>query len=599
MKQSPKAGQAFYGLLGVSVYVPMKPLRIFLWFVLAISIVHCRKEIPHSFAGAWQALPADLFGEAQGMAAHWSVQGQGGAVSSANALATEAGIEILKRGGNAIDALLAVQWVLAVVEPQSSGLGGGGFLLYYDAATKKTFALDGREEAPAAIPENIFLDAGGKPLPFPARIAGARAVGVPGTVALLDYAHRRFGGKKIPFAETFDRAVQLAEHGIRVSPRLAQAMRINRDRLKAQNGGAIPLLLSGEPYAIGEQLVQSELAATLKRLQKEGAADFYRGSIADDIAATVRGHMIYASAMTKTDLENYRVVERATVEAKVGNAVIYSVPAPASGAYVLRAITGAGPYATTRGDTALLMSSLAAQKAAFGAREKELEDPDFHSPPKAGTPQSGGAQNTTHVAIADSFGNVVSYTSSVETSLGSALFVRGRGFVLNNQLSDFNPEPGKLNSVQSGRRARITALNPEARETQGGKRPKSSMSPVIIRQPNGSFTALGSPGGPTIVGSVALVASRVLAGSDLQEAIHLPRALQMPNGKTLVELPLKRDKKFLTELKTRGFDADLRRSVISLGSVQAVGFNAADNLFTAASDLRREGLGLVVNPQVD
>lgn len=559
----------------------------------------CRSEVSHSFAGAWQALPAELHGEAQGMAAHWSVTGRGGAVSSANALATEAGIEILKRGGNAIDALLAVQWVLSVVEPQSSGLGGGGFLLYYDAATKKVHALDGREEAPAAIAENIFLDGARKPLPFPARIAGARAIGVPGTVALLDYAQRRFGGRKVTFSESLSRAVVLAESGIRVSPRLNQAMRINRDRLKAQNAGGIPLLRSGEPYAVGEVLVQNDLAATLRRLQNEGAADFYRGAIAADIIATVRKNAIYPSTMTASDLSGYRVAERAVVEAKIANASLYSVPAPASGAAVLQAIQAAGPYNGPRDSTALLLSSLAAQKAAFVAREKELEDPDFHSTLKSAIPQPGGAQNTTHVAIADSFGNIVSYTSSVETSLGSALFVHGRGFVLNNQLSDFNAEPGKVNSVEPGKRTRATALNAEARETDGGKRPKSSMSPLIIRLADGSFTALGSPGGPTIVGTVSLVASHVLSGVDVQEAIHRPRALQMPNGKTLVELPLKRDKKFLAALKARGFDADLRRSVISLGSVQAVGFNAVDNSFTAASDLRREGLGLVVDPQVD
>ena len=577
----------------------MNRLRSLFLLLFSISLGACHKEIPHSFAASWQALPADLFGEAQGMAAHWSVVGRGGAVSSANALASEAGVAMLKRGGNAIDALLAVQWVLAVVEPQSSGLGGGGFLLYYDAATKNTYALDGREEAPAAIAENIFLDQDGKPLPFPARIAGARAVGVPGTVALLDYAHRRFGGKSIAFAETLERALLLADNGIRVSPRLAQAMRINRDRLKTQNAGSVPLLLSGEPYAVGETLVQSDLAATLRRLQKYGAADFYRGGIADDIIATVRSNTQFPSAMAKADLENYRVAERATVQAKIGNALVYAVPAPASGAAVLQAIAGTGPYNTPRDNTTLLLSSLAAQKTAFVAREKELEDPDFHSRQKTTAPHQGGAENTTHVAIADAFGNIVSYTSSVETSLGSALFVRGRGFVLNNQLSDFNPEPGKVNSVQSGGRARNTALNAEARESTGGKRPKSSMSPVIIRQPDGSFSALGSPGGPPIVGSVALVASRVLAGSELQEAINLPRALQMPNGKTLVELPLKRDKAFLAALKSRGFDADLRRSVISLGSVQAVSFDAASKMFTAASDLRREGLALVVQPHVD
>lgn len=571
----------------------------FLFLALTANLAYCRAEIPHGFAGAWQALPAELHGEAQGMAAHWPVVGRGGAVSSANALASEAGIEILKRGGNAIDALLAAQWVLAVVEPQSSGLGGGGFLLYYEAATRKVYAFDGREEAPAGIAENIFLDSAGKPLPFPARIAGARAIGVPGTVALLDYAQRRFGGKKITFAETFDRAVTLAAHGVRVSPRLSQAMRINRDRLKAQNGSGIPLLRSGEAYAVGETLVQTELAATLRRLSREGAADFYHGSIAGDIIATVRTNTVFPSAMTKSDLAAYRVAERKPVEAKAGNALIYSVPAPASGAAVLQAIIGAGPYTIPRDNGTLILSSLAAQKSAFVEREKQLEDPDFHSAQSAAPSQDSGAQNTTHIAIADTFGNIVSYTSSVETSLGSALFVRGRGFVLNNQLSDFAAETGKINSPQSGKRQRVTAVNPEARETDGGKRPKSSMSPLIIRLANGSFVALGSPGGPTIVGSVALVASRVLSGVDLQEAIHLPRALQMPNGRTLLELPLKRDKRFLAALRARGFDADLRRSVISLGSVQAVGFNAADNVFTAASDLRREGLGLVVDPQLD
>lgn len=549
--------------------------RLYIWLLIVLPA--CQGDISHSFTGAWQALPAELQGEVQGMPAHWAVQGRGGAVSSANALATEAGIEILRKGGNAIDALLAVQWVLAVVEPQSSGLGGGGFLLYYEARTKKVYALDGRETAPANIDQKIFLDAAGKPLPFKERIAGARAVGVPGTVALLEYAKNNLGTQKISFADTFGRAIHIARDGVRVSPRLAQAMSLNRDRLIRQNADSGGYLKNGQPYAIGEVLYQSDLAGTLKILAESGAEAFYRGTIARDIIATVTRNRDYASKMNLDDLVRYNVRERRPAELALNGTQVYSVAAPASGEYVLATLSAtraAGP------DIDLIASSLAAQKNAFIEREKILEDPDFGPKKKSGA-TGVEAQNTTHVSIADGEGNIVSYTSSVETSMGSALIVRGRGFLLNNQLSDFAAEPGKVNSVQ------------------GNKRPKSSMSPLILLKPDGSYAALGSPGGPTIVGTNALVASRYLAGTGLQQAILQPRALVVPNGKVLVELELRRDKGHIQYLKQRGFDLDLRRSIISLGSVQAVGYDVQTKFFTAASDLRREGLGLVVEPVVD
>lgn len=565
-------------------------MRIFLYLapLLALS---CRGEVAHSFAGAWQALPAELQGEVQGMPAHWPVEGKGGAVSTANALATEAGIQILTKGGNAIDALLAVQWVLAVVEPQSSGIGGGGFLLYYHAKTKKVYALDGREELPENTDENLFRDSSGKPLPFPERLRGARAVGVPGTVALMEYAQKRFGSGKLAFAATFARAMELAKQGIRVSPRLHQAMKLNRERFIRQNGGYNPYLRSAEPYQIGEAFYQRDLAATLETLAAKGAADFYSGGIAADIVNTVTQSRDYASRMTLADLKQYRVAERRVAERALALNRMYSVSAPASGDFMLNAIPAAPvPLAS---ETLLFSASLAAQKQAMAQRESLLEDPDFKA---AKAPGLAGreSENTTHVAIADAEGNIVSYTSSVETSMGSALVVSGRGFVLNNQLSDFAAEKGTVNGVETGRRERRTVLNPEAKETKGAKRPKSSMSPLIILRADGSYAALGSPGGPTILGTNALVAARYLAGEDLQQAILKPRALVMPNGKTLVELPIKRDPALVAALRARGFDIDLRRNVISLGSVQAVGYDARTKKFTAASDLRREGLGLVV-----
>jgi len=576
---------------------------------LFLAAFGCRGgAVTHSAAAQWLALPAELQGEIQGMPPHWSVTGTGGAVSSANPLATAAGIEVLQSGGNAIDALLAVQWVLAVVEPQSSGLGGGGFLVYYDAETKTAYALDGREEQPAAAPANLFLDSSGQPLPFAERIAGARAVGVPGTVALMDYALRRFGSGKRSWQDLFSRAIALAQNGIRVSPRLAQAMLLNRERLLKQNGDSSAYLRSRQPYLVGEAFYQRDLAATLRRLAEKGATDFYEGAIAADLLATVQRNATCSSAMTSQDLSGYRVAERKVTSVRVGHATLYSLGAPASGATVLqmlRAMPTAG-----QADGQLLLQMLRAGKSAFADREKTLEDPDFAAARSAGE-GIGEAHNTTHVSIIDASGNTVSYTASIETGFGAALEVRGRGFVLNNQLSDFSPLPGTVNSVEPGRKIRRTALNEEAR-TAGGKRPRSSMSPLIIRFDDGKIVALGSPGGPTIIGTVALTAARILAGQELQHAINAPRALVMPNGKALLELPLRRNKEFLQALSRAGIEADFGRKIISLGSVQAVECApAAQNkraavpekmhsmVCTAASDLRREGLGLVPQIKID
>ncbi len=566
--------------------------------LLLFGLTTCREPIEHSFSGAWKALPVELQGEAQGLPAHWAVEGQGGAVSTANALATQAGIDILRAGGNAVDALLAVQWVLAVVEPQSSGLGGGGFLLYYEAKSQKVFALDGREELPEKADENLFLDSYGKPLPFAERIRGARAVGVPGTVALMDYAFKRWASSKLTFAQTFERAIHLARNGIRVSPRLAQAMEYNRERLIRQNGEGNPYLRSGEAYAIGEPFYQSDLARTFERLAAKGAHDFYAGAIAEDIQWTLTHARDYRSAMTLSDLKAYRAVERKVEERTIGDARVFSVSAPSSGKYTLEALTLFDPGNSEREK---LVRSLNAQRKGFKTREKILEDPDFavskqKTPPRLTIPE---AQNTTHVAIADSTGNIVSYTSSVEMSMGSALVVKGRGFLLNNQLTDFTPQPGRINSIEPGRKERVTALNTEARETLGAKRPKSSMSPLIILKKNGSYWALGSPGGPTIVGTNALVASRILSGEELQHAVNAPRAVMLPNGQALVELPIKRDALWVKELSAAGIDLLLKHNVVSLGSIQAVEYDARRRKFIAASDLRREGLGLVVEPQVE
>lgn len=574
------------------IHYRAKPLLFWGAFCLAISLpVACRSEVASS--AAVPVLPQGFQSELQGMPPHWPVVGSGGAVSTANPLATAAAIDILKAGGNAIDALIAVQWVLAVVEPQSSGLGGGGFLVYYDAAKQKAHALDGREEKPAASPANLFLDATGKVLPFRERIAGARAVGVPGTVALMDYAYRHFGSGKQRWQDLFVRAIELAESGFRVSPRLAQAMALSCERLLLQNGGSSAYLRAGKPYQVGEAFYQRDLAKTLRRLSEKGAADFYTGTIAQDLLATVRNNRHYASVMSAEDLAAYRVVERPVISGRVGRATLYTVGAPASGDSIVQILQKL-PLPQPN-DEKLLLRLLALEKNAFAVREKTLEDPDF-----AAVGKSGGAasesENTTHVSIIDAAGNAVSYTASIEMSMGSALEVRGRGFLLNNQLSDFEALPGRVNSPEPGQRVRKTALNEDAR-ILGSKRPKSSMAPLVMRFDDGRIVALGSPGGATIVGTVALSAARILSGVALQESIHLPRAVMMPDGTALVELPLRQNAAFLRALAAAQIAFDPNRKTISLGSVQAV--ECQKNFCIAASDLRREGLGLVPQIRVD
>lgn len=574
------------------IHYRAKPFLLWGAFCFAASLLPaCRSEVASS--AAVLSLPQSLHSELQSMPPHWPVVGSGGAVSTANPLATAAAIDILRAGGNAIDALIAAQWVLAVVEPQSSGLGGGGFLVYYDAANQKAHVLDGREEKPAASPANLFLDATGKVLPFRERIAGARAVGVPGTVALMDYAYRHFGSGKFRWQDLFARAIELAESGFRVSPRLAQAMAFNRERLLLQNGGSSAYLRAGKPYQVGEAFYQRDLASTLRRLSEKGAVDFYAGAIAQDLLATVRNNRHYASAMNAEDLAAYRVVERPVVSGRVGHATLYTVGAPASGDSIVQILQKL-PLPQPNDET-LLLRLLVLERSAFAEREKILEDPDFAAVRKSGGVASE-SENTTHVSIIDAAGNAVSYTASIEMSMGSALEVRGRGFLLNNELSDFEALPGRVNSPELGRRVRKTALNEDARAL-GSKRPKSSMAPLVMRFDDGRTVALGSPGGATIVGTVALSAARILSGVALQESIQLPRAVMMPDGKALVELPLRQNAAFLRALAAAQIAFDPNRKTISLGSVQAV--ECQKNFCIAASDLRREGLGLVPQIKVD
>ncbi|MCX7633994.1 MAG: gamma-glutamyltransferase, partial [Turneriella sp.] len=534
-------------------------MRCWLGYCLSwtATTLSCGGEVFPNSAALFLEAPAETFGEVQGIAPHWEAAGKGGAVATANPLATATAISILKQGGNAADALLAAAWVLAVAEPQSSGLGGGGFLVYYNAAQQKAYALDGREELPANADPGLFLAADKRPLSFTERIAGARAVGVPGSVALLAEVQRRFGSGRFSWRELLQPAILFARNGIRVSPRLALAILRNRERLLAQNGPNHPFLRAGEPYRAGEAFYQRELAGTLELLAEKGPTEFYTGSIARDILATLRNNAIYPSAVTAADLADYRVVERPVASERIAGVQFWTIGAPASGATVL-AILRSLPK--VKDSTALMLNVLKASKVPLAERERFLGDPDFALAKK---PQH---EETTQISIVDAAGNALSYTASIEASMGSALVVRGRGFLLNNQLSDFTAEPGTPNSPESGRRLRH-ALNPEA-QIPGGKRPRSAMSPLVFRSNDGKVVALGSPGGNTIIGIVALTAARILNGASLMEAILAPRAVLLPDGSVLAEWPLRHDPQFLSQLARAGFSLNPRK-VFSLGAVEA------------------------------
>jgi len=443
-------------------------------------------------------------------------------VAAAHPLAAEAGAEVLKRGGSAVDAAIAVQAMLGLVEPESSGLGGGAFLLHWSASEKKLRSYDGRETAPAAAQPNRFLDSQNRPLPFMEAAVGGRSVGVPGVLRMLELAHQRHG--RLPWADLFGAAIRVAEQGFVVSPKFAAALERAPEMKK---------------YFPAGRVVNREYAETLRAIARGGASVFYEGDIARDIVLTVRTHA-KPGDLTEEDLRSYRALEREPVCGPYRARRICSMGPPSSGAIGVLQMLGilertnfarAPPEST-----AALHLFAEAGKLAYADRARYLGDPDFIAVPTAkllsapylqsrarlisdkamplappGDPEAG----TSHFSIVDARGDIVSMTTTIEAAFGSRIMVRG--FLLNNQLTDFDFEPGGANSVAAG------------------KRPRSSMAPTVVFQNNEPVMALGSPGGSMIINYVA----KALVGTldwrlDLQAAFELPN-FGSRNGPTLVE----------------------------------------------------------------
>ncbi|MBO0736206.1 MAG: gamma-glutamyltransferase [Alphaproteobacteria bacterium] len=500
-------------------------------------------------------------------------------VAAAHPLAVDAGLAALKAGGNAMDAAVAVQMVLALVEPAASGLGGGAFLLHYDAASGAVTSWDGRETAPAAVQPALFLDPNGSPLGFRDAALGGRAVGVPGVIRMLEAAHQAHG--KLPWETLVTPAAHLAAEGFLVSARLARLIAADQDGLRRQDATRAYFLPGGSPLPQGTTLKNPVLADTLRRVAGEGASTLYRGPIAADIAATVRADP-NPGLMTTDDLAAYQAKARPAICGPYREHTICGMGPPSSGGVaVLQALGLLSHFDLSHMDPRgadAAQAVVEAERLAFADRDRYLADPDFVSVPSRGliepgylqiraqqidldraiaAPQAGNPfwntghtltapqpaqpeHGTSQICIIDAAGNAVSMTTTIEATFGSRLMVHG--FLLNNELTDFSFRP-EING------------RPVANRVEPGKRPRSSMAPTLVFDRRGHLEAcVGSAGGSRIIGYVAqtliglldwrLPADTILAAPHVQsvgvsadleagtEATGLAEALQARGQKT-------------------------------------------------------------------
>jgi gamma-glutamyltranspeptidase/glutathione hydrolase len=507
-------------------------------------------------------------------------------VSAANPIAADVGRQILRQGGSALDAAVAMQMVLTLVEPQSSGIGGGAFLVHYNAETKKVETYDGRETAPAGARAEMFLDADGKPVPFAKAAMGGHAVGVPGLVGMLALAHDDHG--RLPWARLFEPAMRLATDGFAISPRLNQLV-ADTPQLKEFTGTREYFFdADGNPKAAGTRLANPALAETLRIIANGSAPAFYSGGLARAMVRAVNANGV-PGPLTVDDLKGYKPVKREPVCGAYRQYRICGMGPPSSGGVTVAQILGMVERFDMRqlgpNSLAAVHAIAEAERLAFAERAKLISPERSMGKAEPGRFQRAALRApdtaselpaTTHLSVVDAAGNAVAMTSSIEQAFGSRVFVRG--FLLNNHMTDFALKP------RDGDVPNINRIEP-------GKRPRSSMSPTIVVDREGRLVlTLGSPGGPRIIPYVAQALVATLDwGLDLQRAFALPHAVNM-NGATELEkdTPLAA---LAPELKALGHDVTLAVHTSGLHGIQVVRRQGRQQLVGGA-DPRREGEAL-------
>ena len=548
------------------------------------------------------------------------------AVAAANPLATDAGYQVLKAGGSAVDAAIAVQMVLGLVEPQSSGIGGGAFMMHFNGRDVEAF--DGRETAPAAVKETLFMGADGKPMAFYDAVVGGRSVGVPGTVRMLEMAHQQHG--KLPWAKLFEPAITLAQSGFKVSARLSGLLGTEQHLKKDPVAAAYFYQADGKPHPVGHNLRNPAYGDVLRQIAARGSKALLEGDIAQAMVDKVQKHATNPGQLSLADLAGYKAVKRAPIcsdyRANNHDFRICGFPPPSSGAIAVGQILGL--LANTNAAALPLRDGLPgadwlhlyteAARLAFADRAQYLGDPAFVQPPagnwmsllepaylaqraaligqapgaqsmkvaKPGTP--GGVKTsyapmpdqaeygTSHISIVDSFGNAIAMTTTIEDGFGARQMVRG--FLLNNELTDFSFAPTDASGA------------PIANRVQPGKRPRSSMAPTLVfdKATGALVMSGGSPGGALIIHYTAKTLYGVLNWGMLpQQAINLPNFASL-NGPSVLE-----EKRFpaatIDALKARG--AEVREANMTSG-LQAITRGQAHGtpLWMGGADPRREGI---------
>lgn len=538
---------------------------------------------------------------------HHPVIGRNGMVVSQSALASKVGSDILKQGGNAVDAGVAVGLALAVTLPRAGNLGGGGFMLVHIAKENKTIALDYRERAPAAAHRDMYLDADGNVDEQKARYS-LMSAGVPGTVAGLAHALENYG--TMTWAEVIAPAIALAEQGIKVSYDMAARLR-ERPHLRTPATCKIYFKAGCMPYDAGETLVQTDLAWSLRQLQKHGPDAFYKGEIAQKIAAEMqRG----GGLITLQDLADYHPVERTPVSGDFKGYQVVSMPPPSSGGVHLIQMLNILDHFPLKdfgpGSAATLHHYVEAMKRAYADRSKYLGDPDYAEVPVSGltstayaadlaaqikaccvTPSAeilpGAAPkyespDTTHFSVIDKWGNAVSNTYTLNFSFGSGHSIPGTGMLMNNEMDDFSSKPGSPNGYG--------LIGGEANAIAPSKRPLSSMTPTIVFKEGKPYLVTGSPGGSRIITTVLQLLVNVLVyDMNVAEASHQPRIHhQWLPDVLLVEPGINPDT--LSILHGMGYKT---KTSGTMGSTQSIQWQ--DGLFLGASDPRRPGAAAIAN----